>query len=147
MNKWMMIAGAAVVAASAAAGATLMLNKNEPATAAALAKSRAVEVFYYAVHPEFIVNYPLSEQPGTLMFEFTVAAENTDLLNLLERHAPEMRNDVLALAGDIDAETLLTSEGKSDLRQSLKQTLDELLLRHHQTESISDVFLTRFVAQ
>ena len=125
---------------------------SEPPVAAAMEEG-AVEVvesddiYYYSVQPEFVVNYGKNARPRVLMVEMSVASDQESTADVLERHGPELRNNILMLLAEQKGVGLETSEGKNILRKDLKASIEALLTRHGSDATITDIFLTRFVTQ
>ena len=151
MNKMIVIgAGALVLLGAAGGGAFLMLRGDAPEAAGAAGEPAAAlpaETFYHSVQPEFVVNLPQPSRERFLMTELVVATVEEDHLELLERHRPELRNELLSVFAGRDAESLATEDGKRELRDAARARIDALLERHGAAEPVQDVFLTRFVMQ
>jgi len=81
------------------------------------------------------------------MVELSVASDQESTGDVLERHGPELRNNVLMLLAEQKGAGLETSEGKIALREDLKATIESMLIRHGSDAKITDIFLTRFVTQ
>jgi len=105
------------------------------------------DIYYYSVQPEFVVNFGKNARPRVLMLEISVASDQKDTGDLLDRHGPELRNNVLILLADQKGAGLDTTEGKNLLREDLKATIEAMLVRHGSNALITDIFLTRFVTQ
>lgn len=110
-------------------------------------KNTRKEVHYYDIHPEFIVNFSNETRPRTLMMEITVASTKNEDFDLLEKHMPELRNNLLILLADMNGVKLKSTEGKNQLREKIKSNIEKLLEKHDQKTTIEDIFLTRFVMQ
>ena len=150
MNKMIVIgAGALVLVGAAGGGAMLLLGGDEPVAAVPGDPAAALpdETFYYRMQPEFVVNLPQPSRDRFLMVELAVATSEEEHLELLEEHMPELRNDLLTLFGGRDGATLATVEGKRELRDAARDSVDALLARHDDPTPVKDVFLTRFVMQ
>ena len=81
------------------------------------------------------------------MVEMSVASDQESTGDVLERHGPELRNNILMLLAEQKGAGLETSEGKNILRKDLKASIEALLTRHGSDATITDIFLTRFVTQ
>ncbi|MBX2883468.1 MAG: flagellar basal body-associated FliL family protein [Granulosicoccus sp.] len=107
----------------------------------------ATEVFYHYIQPEFIVNFRGRERPRTLMVEITVSSYVEDSLELLSKHSPELRNNLLLVMAEKKGTELTTLEGKNQLREEVKDSLNQLMKKHSGIMAIDDVYFTRFVLQ
>jgi len=107
----------------------------------------ATEVFYHYIQPEFIINFRGRERPRTLMVEITVSSYVEKSLNLLSKHSPELRNNLLLIMAEKNGSELSTMEGKNQLREDVKDSLNALMKKHSGVMTIDDVYFTRFVLQ
>lgn len=105
------------------------------------------EIYYHDIHPEFIVNFANDSRPRTLMMEITVASTKESDFDVLEKHRPELRNNLLMLLADMDGVKLKSTDGKNKLREKIKINIEGLLEKHDQKTTLEDIFLTRFVMQ
>lgn len=154
MKNIIFIAVGAILIIGISVGASVFITgaMQEPPVAAAMDEAVVEEVasddiYYYSVQPEFVVNYGKNARPRVLMLEMSVASDQESTSNVLERHGPELRNNVLMLLAEQKGVGLETSEGKNVLRQDLKASIEALLARHGSDAKITDIFLTRFVTQ
>ncbi len=122
---------------------------DKPAMAAAMppAELPPENTYYYNVQPEFVVNFQGKSRVKFLMIEMVVATHDEEVVPILTEHDPELRNTLLNLLSEQDAEVLKTAEGKQALRDEALVLIDEIVGRHHKTERVHDVFITRLVMQ
>ena len=124
------------------------LNKEPEAAAALPAEEQLPEnTFYYNMQPEFVVNFQGKGRVKFLMIEMSVATHDEEVIPILTDHDPELRNSLLSLLSAQDAEVLKTVDGKQKLRDDALVLVDEIVGRHHKTERVHDVFITRLVMQ
>ena len=141
-----------IIGISVGASVFVMGTMAEPPVAAAMEEGAVEEVdsddiYYYSVQPEFVVNYGKNARPRVLMVEMSVASDQESTGDVLERHGPELRNNILMLLAEQKGAGLETSEGKNILRKDLKAAIEAMLARHGSDANITDIFLTRFVTQ
>ena len=124
------------------------LNK-EPVVAEAVPAEPLLpeNTYYYNIQPEFVVNFQGKSRVKFLMIEMVVATHDEEVVPILTDHDPELRNELLSLLSEQDAEELKTVEGKQLLRDSAIEIIDAIVGRHHMTERVHDVFITRLVMQ
>ena len=122
---------------------------DEPMAAAAMpAEPLPPEnTYYYNVQPEFVVNFQGKSRVKFLMIEIAVATHDEEVVPILTEHDPELRNALLGLLSEQDAEVLKTADGKQALRDQALELIDEIVGRYHKTERVRDVFITRLVMQ
>jgi flagellar FliL protein len=160
MKKIILLAGGALLLIGAAVGGTLFFTGafNKDATAAenaegAVAESEAAkppqprEVFYYNFQPEFVVNFGAKARPKFLMLEVVASTHDEKVLDVIEKHMPVIRNDLLLLFAAQDSTFLGSTEGKNELRQQTYEAISNALEKHYGPDAIEEVFLTRFVMQ
>lgn len=153
MNKMILIGGGALLFSAINIAGTAFLTKAiaPPPMAAATAVPEAEplpeEVFYHNVQPEFVVNFQGKTKLKFLMIEMVIATHDQEVLPILEDHDPELRNTLLLLLAEQDADALTTAEGKQSLREQALAKIDEVVSTHYRSERIKDVYITRLVMQ
>jgi len=153
MKNIIFIAVGALLIIGISVGASVFItgSMQEPPVAAAMEEEveevQSDDIYYYSVQPEFVVNYGKNARPRVLMLEMSVASDQESTGDVLDRHGPELRNNVLMLLAEQKGAGLETSEGKIILREDLKASIEALLVRHGSDARITDIFLTRFVTQ
>ena len=110
-------------------------------------KGEELETFYYNFQPEFVVNFGAKSKPRFLMLEVSAATHDEDVLDLLDKHTPALRNELLILFGSQDSERVRTTEGKNELRVKTQEAIQTVMQEHYGDDVIYDVFFTRFVMQ
>jgi flagellar FliL protein len=154
MKNIIFIAVGAILIIAISVGTSVVVTgmMSEPPAAAAMEEAEVEEVdsddiYYYSVQPEFVVNYGKNARPRVLMMEMSVASDQESTADLLDRHGPELRNNVLILLAEQKGAGLETSEGKNSLREDIKASIEAMLVRHGSDARVTDIFLTRFVTQ
>lgn len=110
-------------------------------------KGEKLETFYHHIQPEFVVNFGAKARPRFLMLEVSASTYDEKVLEVMDTHMPEIRNDLLMLFGTQSSERLLTTEGKNELREQTRNVILKVLEKHHGDDAIEEVFFTRFVMQ
>jgi len=169
MKKIIIMVLAALLLVGGSVGATLFLtgalDKSDEAEAVAEGEEGAegedgakggkkgkkndepLETFYYNFQPEFVVNFGAKSRPKFLMIEVSAATYDEDVLDLLDKHTPALRNELLMLFGSQSSEHIATTEGKKELREKILDSIQTVMDEHYGDEAIYDVFFTRFVMQ
>jgi len=120
----------------------------DPEVAAAMAAEAAPpETYYYTFQPEFIVNFRANTRTKYLMLDVAVASNNQEMPDLLKKHSPEIRNDLLLLFSKEANERLYSEEGKLALREKVSTKIAEIVEKHFPQGAVEDVFFTRFVME
>ena len=153
MNKMILIGGGAVLLLAAAGGgaAFFMMGGGDPQALNGEPLepelAAAKDVFYYNIHPEFVVNFRGNSRAKFMMIEMSVATHDEEVTAVIDDHMPELRNDLLMVLAEQEADDLKTLEGKTALREKAKETISTLVEKFHGPDKIEDVFLTRLVMQ
>ncbi len=154
MKKIILIAGGALLFSAINIGGTVFLSQAmaPPTVAAAepviiIADPLPEEVFYHNVQPEFVVNFQGNSKLKFLMIEMVIATHDEEVLPILENNDPELRNSLLLLLAEQNAEALKTPEGKQALREDALARIDKVVGQHYRTDRIKDVYITRLVMQ
>lgn len=152
MKKYIIIAVGALALIGISVGASIfILGGQQPAPAAEGPvpdqPPPALETFYFAFKPEFIVNFPAQGRAQYFMAELSVSTQEEEVLDVLETHQPELRNDLLMLFGNQDANLVTSVEGKTRLREETLAAVQAVVEKHYGRAAINDVFFTRFVVQ
>ena len=103
--------------------------------------------YYYNVQPEFVVNFQGSSRVKFLMIEMVIATHDEKVIPVLTDHDPEVRNSLLNLLSEQNAEELKTPEGKQALRDEALILIEDIVERHYEPDAVHDVFITRLVMQ
>lgn len=145
-RKTLIVAGLAVVLAGGGAGAWFLLKPS--ADAAQAAEAPKVEPIYIALDPPFVVNF---ESNGLVRFlQVTVQAETGDPVaaEIVKKHDPVIRNDLLMLFSGQTYETLSTREGKEKLRQAALTEVRRVVgAEGGKAADIHNLYFTSFVMQ
>lgn len=105
------------------------------------------ETYYYNLQPEFVVNFQGKTRVKFMMVEISVATHDEMVVSTLSDHDPELRNAVLDLLSEQEAEVLKSSVGKQALRDDALVLVEEIVAKHYEAEKVHDVFITRLVMQ
>lgn len=139
-KKLMLMIGGGLLLVLISVGATvgaLKFLSPHPASggeAAVPASSAPVELptveraaIYYALKPNFTVNFDVSGRQRFLQTELTFTYRDPSLLPTLELHMPAVRNSLVLLLSSQDFTELQTPEGKENLRIEALEIVQEIL--------------------
>lgn len=153
MKKYIIMAVGALALVGVSVGASLFIigGQQAPVTdaeGAAEAEPPPPPVTqYFEFKPEFVVNFSGNGRAKFFLAEVSVSTEDEAVLETLDRHKPELRNDLLMLFGNQDSEAISTPDGKIKLRQDTLETVQAVVEKHYGSPAIKEVFFTRFVVQ
>jgi flagellar FliL protein len=163
--KILLIVIGAIVLIGGSVGATLVLTgalqkKTEeaaPLAAASLGIAHggtgrpAVPVklppLYQPIEPPFIVNF---EDQGVLRYlqiGLSVMTRDKLVVDAINTHMPQIRNDLILLFANQKIETLGTNEGKEKLRVQAMEKVQAVLAKETGYPGIEDIYFTAFVLQ
>lgn len=155
MKKYIIMAVGALALIGVSVGASIFIIGGQQDMAAADAEAAAAAeadpppavTHYFEFKPEFVVNFSGSGRTKFFMAEVSVSTEDEGVLETLDMHKPELRNDLLMLFGNQDSELISTTDGKVRLRQDTLETVQSVVEKHYGSPAIKEVFFTRFVVQ
>ncbi|MBY6206148.1 MULTISPECIES: flagellar basal body-associated protein FliL [Halomonas] len=107
----------------------------------------AVAPIYLKLEP-FTVNLADEDDiPRLLYAGMTLQLTDEQSLETLEQHRPQVRNKLLLLLSDREAESLVTASGKRALASDIVTTLKDVLGPDRARIGIDDVLFTEFIVQ
>lgn len=101
---------------------------------------------YHDLEP-FTVNMAASGPVRFLRLKVTIVTRDPAVIAALDKHMPMIRNDLLSLLGNQDQASLNTREGKDALRQELKKSIADALLKVREPSWVDEILFTDFVMQ
>jgi len=103
---------------------------------------------YLALQPAFVVNFKNNPEARLAQIEISVASTDQSILDVVKKHTPMIRNNLLLLLSGEDPAALKTSEGKEALRGKIKDAIRKVVVEQaHKKEGVDEVFFTSFVTQ
>ena len=138
-----------VLAVGASVGGTMLfLGGSEPEVADEETPAVNTQAaIYHNLRPAFIINYVTGSKPRFLQADLTVMARDPSVVEALVNHSPLVRSRIVNFLTDQDFFVLQTHQGKEDLREGLREMLDDILREQAQVAGIESVLLTNFVMQ
>jgi flagellar FliL protein len=162
--KILLIVIGAVVIIGGSVGATLVLTgalqkKTEEAAPLAASPGAAhggtghpaasvkLPPLYQPIEPAFIVNF---EDQGVLRYlqiGLSVMTRDKLIIDAINNHMPQIRNDLILLFANQNMETLGTNEGKEKLRTQAMEKVQAVLTKETGSPGIEAIYFTAFVLQ
>ncbi len=102
---------------------------------------------YFALEPEFIVNFEEQSQASFLQIKIQVMSRDQDALDALEQHMPVVRNNILLLLSGQKFEDVSTTPGKEKLRRDILKAISKVLKKETGASGIDAVYFTSFIMQ
>lgn len=145
-KKLIMIVGAVLVIAGGAGGAWFMTQSHAPA-AHGKPTPKPVVVQYIPLEPAFVVNLADDTEGRFLQLEIQLMSKDPTAADMMERHAPLIRNRLLLLFGQKKYEELLNREGKEKLQAEALAEIRKIFMAEAGRGVIDAVYFTSFVMQ
>ena len=102
---------------------------------------------YHALQPAFVVNYSVSGKSRFLQVELSVLTRDEASIEVLVRHNPLIRNNLLEVFADEDVNQLVTAEGKQKLADDLTKAIQDVLITEMGRPGIETVLFRSFIMQ
>lgn len=137
-----------LLGAGGAAGWWLLNNHSKPAAsdkAVAAATADRAEKPVFLDLDSFTVN--LEGGDRLLYVGVTLQLGNEPTQEFLRSHLPQVRNRLLMVLSGQDADTLITSDGKQKLAESLRTSLLKQFAGAHPALLVDKVLFTQFIVQ
>ena len=143
---WLILAVVLLVLAGGG-GFFFWQSSQKPAADAAKVSAQKALMFY-ALDPPFVANFEGSQAFRFLQVSVRVATRSDDTMALLKSQEPIVRNDLLMLFSQQDAEKLSLAAGKKALRdEAIKTVRNSVKQAGGKPESVETVLFTSLVMQ
>lgn len=149
-RKLPLILVAVVVLAGAAAGGWWWWQGRAQPDAGAeaeAAKPRRLPAQYIAIEPSFVVNLADVDASRYLQADVQVVTRDPATLQALDAHLPSVRNRLLLLFGQQQAQQLTQRAGKERLQEAARDEVRALLRAEGAPDKVEAVIFTSLVTQ
>ena len=104
---------------------------------------------YFPLEPAFVVNFKDRGRTRFLQVSMQVMTRDVLIVTAMETHMPLIRNNILLVLSNQDAETLHSSDGKEKIRQEALEELKNILMKEMDLEEVNveGLYFTSFVTQ
>ena len=103
---------------------------------------------YFTLEPDLTTNfYTKGNDLGYIQVRIDIMVANQADLPLIEKHQPLIRDAVIELLGKQTEETIKSLAGREDLRKSLVEELNSILLPETGKTVIADLLFTKYLYQ
>ncbi|MFT5484905.1 MAG: flagellar FliL protein [Halieaceae bacterium] len=158
--KKIIIIAVVVLLLGGGAGGYFLLSGDEPSADAALGADAALEEgaeaieevvaeedpVYLALNPAFVVNFDHKGRTRYLQLSLQIMSYDQEAVDKVMLNMPAVRNNLIMLFSGQDFDTLSSIEGKENLRQEVRKTIQEAV-RQDAGHEINEVYFTGFVMQ
>jgi len=137
-----------VLLAVAGGGGFFFWQSSQKPAADAVKASAQKALMFYALDPPFVANFEGSQAFRFLQVSVRVATRSDETMALLKSQEPIVRNDLLMLFSQQDAEKLSLAAGKKALRdEAIKTVRNSVKQAGGKPESVETVLFTSLVMQ
>jgi len=144
---WIMIA---VVVCGGGAGAWLVFKPKAEAAGTNGAPPKAVHAaaIYYKFDPPFVVNFGSEGSARYLQVTLEAMSRDAAVVEIMKANDPAIRNDLVLLLSGQQYATLMTPEGKEQLRAKTLQAIQHTVgAEGGDAKLVEAVYFTSFVIQ
>ncbi|MGI2873915.1 flagellar basal body-associated protein FliL [Vibrio fluvialis] len=108
----------------------------------------APKLAYFTLEPDLTTNfYTKGKKLGYIQVRIDIMVANSVDLPLVERHQPLIRDAVVELLGKQTEDTIKSLAGREDLRKTLVEQLNNILLPETGRPLIADLLFTKYIYQ
>ncbi|MEI8632277.1 flagellar basal body-associated protein FliL [Vibrio sp. PP-XX7] len=106
----------------------------------------APKLAYFTLEPDLTTNYfTKGKKLGYIQLRIEIMVANSTDLPTVEKHQPLIRDTIVALLGRQAEDTIKSLAGREDLRKSVSQKLNDLLLPETGRPLIADLLFTKYI--
>ncbi|ASK56743.1 flagellar basal body-associated protein FliL [Vibrio tarriae] len=106
------------------------------------------QLAYFTLEPDLTTNFfTKGNQLGYIQVRIDIMVANAADLPIVEQHQPLIRDAVVELLGKQTEDTIKSLAGREDLRKSLVNRLNNILLPEVGRTVIADLLFTKYIYQ
>ncbi len=103
---------------------------------------------YFTLEPDLTTNfYTKGKQLGYIQVRIDIMVARESDLSIIEHHQPLIRDAIIEMLGKQSEDTIKSLAGREDLRKSLVQHLNNILLPETGKTVIADLLFTKYLYQ
>ncbi|ENM3738993.1 TPA: flagellar basal body-associated protein FliL [Vibrio cholerae] len=111
-------------------------------------KSAVPQLAYFTLEPELTTNFfTKGNKLGYIQVRIDIMVAKASDLPIVEQHQPLIRDAVVELLGKQTEDTIKSLAGREDLRKSLVNRLNNILLPEVGRTVIADLLFTKYIYQ
>jgi len=107
----------------------------------------ASEQVYYDMEKALIVNFPKGSAASLIQVSLSLLLDSVETIDVVKKHEPMIRNNLLMAISAKGADKLLTTEGKEELRTEMLAEITNVMERMSKKNKVDNIFFTAFVMQ
>jgi len=107
----------------------------------------ATDEVYFDMNKPLIVNFPKGSASRLIQVSVSLLVKGDETLEALKKHEPMIRNNLLMTISAKGAESLMTTEGKEELRSEMLKEVGKIMQKMSGKNQLTALFFTTFVMQ
>jgi len=107
----------------------------------------AAEKLYFDLPKPLVVNLPKGSSAKFVLISVSMLIEGADVVDVLKKNEPMIRNNLLMLISAQNAEELKTREGKEKLRVGMLESISATLTKMSGKSRLKEIYFTSFIMQ
>ncbi len=113
----------------------------------ASAQTQLEKPTYVALNPAFVTNYGSGDRLHYLKVEISVRVESMPDAQLVDKHMPFIRNNLVFLLSEQSEEAVNSPEGRQQLRLAALNAVKEVMKAEENKEIVTDLLFNNFIVQ
>ncbi len=106
------------------------------------------QLAYFTLEPDLTTNfYTKGDKLGYIQVRIDIMVANQTDLPIVEKHQPLIRDAVIEMLGKQSEETIKSLAGREDLRKSLVEQINAILLPEVGKTVVTDLLFTKYLYQ
>jgi flagellar FliL protein len=103
---------------------------------------------YYTLEPELTTNfYTTGNKLGYIRVRIDIMVAHDSYLPILQQHDPLIRDAAISMFGQQDENTIKSLPGREELRKSMMEEINAMLLAETGKTLVSDLLFTKYLYQ
>ncbi|MEE9336961.1 MAG: flagellar basal body-associated FliL family protein [Methylococcaceae bacterium] len=107
----------------------------------------ASDDIYYDMKKSLIVNFPKGSGASLIQVSVSLLVKGEETIEVLKKHEPMIRNNLLMAISAKGSKNLMTIEGKEALRDEMLKVVGEVMEKMTKKNKVTNIFFTSFVMQ
>lgn len=107
----------------------------------------ASEQVFYDMEKALIVNFPRGSTASLIQVSLSLLVNSIETVDVVKKHEPMIRNNLLMAISAKGADKLLTKEGKEELRAEMLAEITKVMEKMSKNNKVENIFFTAFVMQ
>ncbi len=102
---------------------------------------------YFTLDDNLVVNFQSPGRARYLQVGIELMTREAAAIDVLQRHAPVVRNNLIMLMSEQSFETLASREGKEALQQAALEEVQRVVTEFHGSPAVESLYFTGFLMQ